>query len=78
MRAHGPDGLGEFHLDFSRTANVAHTDLHLHGEVRRVLHAHALKVGQQRAELIGIGEEVEDLFRTARSGELARKLDGQP
>ena len=73
-RAMGRHGLGQLHLDFGRAANVADADAHLHREVRRVLHRHALEIRQQRAKLVGVGEEVVDLFRTARRAVNRQKI----
>ena len=72
-----PHRLGQFHLDFRRAANVAHADAHLHREVGRVLHRHALEIGKQWGELIGIAEEVENFVWRTRRGELARECDSQ-
>ncbi len=77
LRAQRLHGLGQLHLDLGRPPNISHADFDLHGEVRLVLHGHALEIGKQGRELIRVREELEDLFRSTGCSKLARKMNGQ-
>src|SRR3989449_6831617 len=75
LGAAGAIGFGKFHLHICRALDVGDADIHPHRKVAFILNVHALKIRQQRGELIWIGQEVVHFFRGARHFEVSTKLN---
>src|ERR1700693_2954086 len=75
-RAPGPFGLFERHLDGGGAANVRDAHGDVDDEVLVVGHRHALIIRKQRAEALGVDEEVEDLLGLARDDKISGECEG--